>query len=168
MVEFLISKGADVNAVADFELPRYVCVPVDYASWGLTPLHMAASEGSLEIARLLVDGGASIDLKIRGVEEHMEPQGLTAFELAVRSRRESDQRYEALLRLVAPRSPEQIEKYKNGLEERFRKIAAMGVNIGDYPKVAWKQEPLEELRRKEVEEPYAMLLKLVEAEVQRT
>ena len=167
MVKFLISKGADVNAVADFELPQHVCVPIDDKSWGLTPLQIAAREGSLEIARLLVDSGASIDLKNRDVE-YIELQGLTAFDLAFRSRKESHQRYEALLRLVAFRTPEQIEKYKNDLEERFGKIAAMGVNIGDYPKVAWKQEPLEELRRKEVEEPYAMLLKLVEAEVQRT
>jgi ankyrin repeat protein len=108
MVKLLISKGADLNAVADFELPRYACVPIDYESWGLTPLHMAARKGSLQIACLLVDSGASIDLKTSDFAERGEPQGLTAFDLAIRSRRESDQRYEALLRLVALRSPDQI------------------------------------------------------------
>jgi hypothetical protein len=167
MVKFLISKGADVNAVADFEPPQLLCVPVDYKSWGLTPLHMAAREGSLEIVRILVDGGASIDSRTRNFEEHMEPQGLTAFDLAFRSRREKEHRYQAILGLVAFRSPEQIERYLSDMEERFRKIADMYKNNDGYPKVTWIQ-PLEELHRKEVEEPYAMLLKLIETEVRRT
>jgi hypothetical protein len=164
MVRFLISKGSDVNAVADFEIAPYVCVPIDYASWGLSPLHMAAREGSLEIARLLVDSGASIDLKTRDYEEHRAPQGLTAFDLAFRSRRESDQRYEALLRLVAFRTPEQIEKYRIETDERYRKLE------GFYTKKGGEEarESLDGLHRKEVEEPYAMLLKLVKAEPRRT
>jgi hypothetical protein len=138
-------------------------VPIDDKSWGLTPLQIAAREGSLEIARLLVDSGASIDLKNRDVE-YIELRGLTAFDLAFRSQKESHHRYEALLRLVAFRTPEQIEKYRSDLDERYRKLESF------YTKMGWEvaQEFVEGLHRKEVEEPYAMLLKLVEAEAGRT
>jgi hypothetical protein len=138
-------------------------VPIDDKSWGLTPLQIAAREGSLEIGRLLVDSGASIDLKNRDVE-YIEQQGLTAFDLAFRSRKESHQRYDALLRLVAFRTPEQIEKYRSDMDERYRKLE------GFYTKMGWEeaQESVEGPHRKEAEEPYAMLLKLVEAELRRT
>jgi ankyrin repeat protein len=89
MVEFLVSKGVDVNAVADREPPpddcrgSYMICP----DVGMTPLHMAAREGYTEIARQLVAAGAAIDTKVgRTYTLYRKYQGLTALEIAIRSR----------------------------------------------------------------------------------
>jgi hypothetical protein len=99
-----------------------------------------------------------------GTDEGVFVKELPATYLAFRSQKESHQRYEALLRLVAFRTPEQIEKYRSDMDERYRKLESF------YTKMGWEeaQESVEGLHRKDVEEPYAMLLKLVEAERRRT
>ena len=61
MVDFLISKGADVNAVADFLYDPGL--PKAYPDCGMTPLHLAALAGHSEMARLLLYRGADPSIK---------------------------------------------------------------------------------------------------------
>jgi ankyrin repeat protein len=103
MVEFLISKGADVNAVADREPPpdtflgSYMICP----DVGMTPLHVAARKGDTHIARQLVAAGAAVDIKVaRTYKAYRHYQGLTALEVAQLAR-EQQQQVEAQLTALA-------------------------------------------------------------------
>jgi ankyrin repeat protein len=83
MVEFLISHGANVDAVADWDRPHpSVCYVMCPDRW-MTPLHVAAREGYAEIARQLVAAGAARDMKVLR-PDYREFQGLTPLDLALR------------------------------------------------------------------------------------
>jgi ankyrin repeat protein len=79
MVDFLVSRGADLNVRADWDsgIRAYAL------SWdrGMTPLHLAAISGFTEIVRRLVAAGAATDIKVGKTDCHREFEGLTAFEL---------------------------------------------------------------------------------------
>lgn len=82
MVKFLIAQGADVNAVADFTLEG--SSPRAYPDCGMTPLHIAAREGSLDVARQLVAAGAVKDIQVTtSHRRRVQFQTLTAFDLAL-------------------------------------------------------------------------------------
>jgi ankyrin repeat protein len=102
MVQFLIAKGADVNAVADFDVPKITARA--FPDCGMTPLHVAAREGYLDIARQLVAAGAATGIKLAdhrdGLGRPGRTQGLTAFELARRAWNETGKRYAELLELL--------------------------------------------------------------------
>ncbi|KAM3417384.1 hypothetical protein BST61_g5634 [Cercospora zeina] len=62
MVEYLLQKGAPVNAV-QYQNDRPVAYLM-HEAFGLgTPLHYAAAQGDLDVLRLLVTYGAKLDIK---------------------------------------------------------------------------------------------------------
>ena len=67
MIRYLLSRGADVNAVAqtaaDRDSNRGVAARVLSPDAGATALHIAAREGHVEIASALLDAGANVNDK---------------------------------------------------------------------------------------------------------
>jgi ankyrin repeat protein len=91
MVEFLLSRGADVNAVADFNL--LATSARSFPDCGMTPLHVAAREGYLEIACRLLAAGAAKDIQVTKTDlVNRRFQGLTAFDLALLHTRKLEER----------------------------------------------------------------------------
>ena len=60
VAEFLVSKGADINAKTDFDP---VIVYTGDGDFGVTPLHYAVRNASFKVARFLISEGAEIDAK---------------------------------------------------------------------------------------------------------
>ncbi len=66
-VRYLVAHGADLNAqsrVFDFTAlkPKAGSVPMNFPRGGFTPLLFAARQGNLEVARILLDAGANVNL----------------------------------------------------------------------------------------------------------
>lgn len=74
--EWLLSKGAAVDAVSRLTLSPESCYPIPFDTG--TPLHFAAKRGHVAMVKLLVNAGATLDVS-------------RAVELAVRSRNTFDE-----------------------------------------------------------------------------
>jgi ankyrin repeat protein len=96
MVSFLISRGADVNAVADFD--QHPQDPRILPDLWTTPLHLAASAGDVDTAKVLIDAGAAVDCRSRG-SSHWVPEG-TPSDVAAASKAEMTARYDDVIRLL--------------------------------------------------------------------
>jgi len=112
MVDFLTSKGADVNAVADWD-PDPRTSYVMCRDRNMTPLHVAAIGGYTDIARQLVAAGAAKDVRVGTTDDYYEElQGLTALDLARRFRQQMAKRCDELLDLLG--SEESPDSFSQG------------------------------------------------------
>lgn len=102
MVDFLLHAGASVNAVADCPGDDHSAMARLFPDSGMTPLHVAAREGHVEVVRKLIAAGADVTLRVAECRDarHCGTQGLTASELARRSKKEQNDAYDKLLNLL--------------------------------------------------------------------
>ncbi len=114
MVQYLLSSGADVNAVADFT-PLASSARI-YPDFWLTPLQLAAREALVKMAQILLEAGAVVAAPAPRPKEPiaapvlspkkllttltLRPEGLSALELAVRSKQESEAKYDQLIQIL--------------------------------------------------------------------
>lgn len=87
MVDYLLARGADIHAVADLKPDPFACTPI-FEDIEKTPLQLAAREGHVAIVKRLLEAGASLGDR-------------TALDLAARSKRESDTRYDEIVALLS-------------------------------------------------------------------
>jgi serine/threonine-protein phosphatase 6 regulatory ankyrin repeat subunit A len=90
VVEYLLSNGAEIDEVALRNPPKETrCLRIRKGeAVGLTPLQLAAREGHAGVVKALVEAGASLDRA-------------TAIDLAVRSKRQTEGRFDEIIGLLS-------------------------------------------------------------------
>jgi hypothetical protein len=92
MVDYLLSRGAQVDACAEWDFPKHAAIRVPKGFIPrLTALQLAAQAGCVAVVKRLLDAGASRDTG-------------TAIALAQQSKSEWDGRYNEVVSLLSSRA----------------------------------------------------------------